>query len=347
MKNIHKLLILICLCFTKCQAEEKLFFQLDPQEWKIGFQTSEQDQTTVEMIHHNEDINSWKELFTIQKFDNISASADQFINEMSKVIAPYTKEYDLHFKKIESPEFGLFELSFKPKDDTSKDLPEYNVGRVLNGKNAIYEIRYSHRDEAIYKAERSKWIEKLKNIYVGDEAKEGQWLIFTEEGIYDNHKALPYEVEKERIVDTKAGFSLALPNNWLIKDEWMNEKDFDEKHLYKIALIFTRPDFQIYGGVAFYDARQSEDAYDPIHRYLELYEEHNVESHLLSKGEIKTDSDIKGQYIQLKANHSVGWINFFEKGDRIFRLEIWTAEKQFNTVKDDMELIIKSFSFAD
>lgn len=347
MKHLYKLLTIIILSLSQCHAEEKLYFQLDSKDWKIGFESTDEDQSIVEMLTKDEDISSWTELFTIQKFDNLKASADDFLNEMGKVIAPYKDKYALEFKKLDPKEDNLFELSFKPKTDSSDEKLEFNVGRVIKGKNSIYEVRYSQRSEEAFNKQKPLWIEKFKNAYVSEDPKEGQtgqWLQFTDDGVYEGSKKLHYEVSHERVVDSKAGFSISLPGNWLIKDDWMLEKNFDENHLYTIPLIFTRPDFQIYGGVAFYDVKKSDDGFEPLTRYLELYEEHNVESELIGKGEIKTEGDNKGKYILLNANGSVGWITFFEKDNRIYRLEVWTSAKQFKTLQNEMEELVKSFS---
>lgn len=353
MKSNLKALIIFVLGISSCLAEEKVFFQLDPStEWEVGSQSFGERQSLVELTLKGENVRKWKELFTIQKFANeTDVSAEEFVSRLAQAFKRFKTEQEVNFQQLEPKNSNIVESTLISKErDSTLPQEEYHIGRILKGESSIYEIRYSTPDEILYSKNKPDWIARLKNAYVAEEPQKdqrGTWYAFTDEGIYKDGKRQPFEQAFVKLVDAKAKYAITLPSHWLVSHEWKKEQEFEPNRAYTIPLQFTRLDRQIYGGIAFYDVPNALEAFDPIDKFLENYEQNNKESELLGKGHVQTISGDQSQYMIIKEEGAVGWISFFEKDPRVFRLELWTPEDQFETLKDDLQQIILYFHLTE
>ncbi|WP_068468148.1 hypothetical protein [Candidatus Protochlamydia phocaeensis] len=338
-------------------AEEKLFCPFDERTWKIGFEELTSDQWLVEMILTNEEILNWNELFTVQKFEGLPISAEEFAKILHKTFKEHvSKGQELHFKEFDSS-LNIFESSFVSKNKNAlkqQDIAydEYNIGRLLKGESGLYFIRYSTKDGQTFEKNKQAWIDRLKQAYLAAEPKadqEGHWITFSQNGIYDGQKKLTFQAINQVIANQKAGFALSLPSEWLVDEQETVETGFDKDYPYTISLLFSSPGHQIYGGVAYYIPPEEKNHLPPkpIKRYLSLYHLQDPQVELVDKGNIQTVLGEKGYYIHLKNENETGWIAFFKKNQHLYRIELWGEKQQADALVKDFKRLIVNFQILN
>lgn len=315
-------------------AEDKLFFQLDGKEWKIGSQDISEEDTNIELVPKNETTSDWKELVTLMKFDVPTVTSEKFIEALKTEASNTFPNYDIHFNVI-NPQLNIVEMSFTPKKAESLES-EFGVGRILKKGDLLYYIRYATKNPSIYNQTKEAWIQRLNGLTVADipPNQEGQWQIFNGNSIYSGNQKWNYEPEIYTIVDKKAGFQIDLPGEWLAKDEWVKLKEIEP---YTIALQFQDPSSSLYGIVAFYD-REGEQAKftDPL------------ESSLTESGQpIATQTGDQGQYIISDEEQDRFLMALFEKKSRVYRIEIFAPKDKFNELKEHILQIVRNFHPLD
>lgn len=348
------------ICSFCVQAEEKLFFPLDGRTWKIGYQDLSDNQSIIEMVLSDEDILNWTELFTIQSFYDLKdASPKDFAAALEKAYKDsILKRVDtkIQFNWNESDPSNIIESTFAEKNTNENNINqnEFNVGRIVKGKEGIYYIRYSTKERKAFDETKDKWINRLKEAYLAEnsnaEKKKGHWYSLDKSIVFEGTQKLQYKPEVANIADSQAGFLLELPTNWLINEEWITQAALDVDHPDTLALLFKRPDQLIYGGVAFRDVKDDElnkPLNNPLQNYLEAYKLKNQNVRIIKQGAIETRLGDKGQYVIIEDNDDMGWLSFFTVGKRIFRLEIWAPKNQFDNLKKELEEIVTNFHLAD
>jgi hypothetical protein len=344
------LFIFLALIATT-QAEEKVFFTLDDRAWKIGFEDFSKDQTNVEMVLENETVLEWSELFSIQSFAGLEATAKEFAQTLEKTtqdksVTAGNKE--IGFKWVEQDPLDIVEMAFIAQDPKESD--EYNIGRVIEGKENIYYLLYSSKDKQKFEESKQAWIERLKKAYVADEAKEGQtgeWFRFSGQNIYKGNKELPYDKSPKKVEDKTAGFTLTLPADWIVKNEEEKNTGFDPDHPETVETIFFNVEQNLYGGIAFFDFKNFDPkTFDPVQRYFELYKKNSPDIEQGQAEEIKTDAGDQGRLFVLKEGDETALIAFFEKQGRFYRIELWAPKDQFDALKPSFKQIISSFHIS-
>ncbi|MBA2367877.1 MAG: hypothetical protein H0V82_02495 [Candidatus Protochlamydia sp.] len=336
-------------------TEEKLYAPMDERNWKIGFQESNSEQSLVEMIPEEEDIMNWKELFTVQKFNDLHLPEGEFASNLEKAFKKHVSEDQLLiFEKFEPKNLNIFESSFiftgkgvRPKEAVITH-DEFNLGRVIKGGNSLYFVRYSTKDPETFKKNKNDWLERLKLMYLAGEPRsnqEGKWLAFGKKEVFEGDKKLTYETNNRSIDNANVGYSISLPKEWLIEEQDIQETDFDETYPYVISLVFSDRHNTIYGGVAFHRKK------DPAaklkkklrKRYTEIYKTFLPETKVTGKGTIKTVLGQEAIYVSLKEKDDLGWVAFFENGDTIYRVELWGPSDKGETVKADFYKLVTNF----
>ncbi|MCE2982710.1 MAG: hypothetical protein LW832_03990 [Parachlamydia sp.] len=352
------LLVLAALtspCFAA--SEEKLLTPIDERNWKIGFQEYAYDQSLVEMVPKDQDILDWKELFTVQKFEDISMSAAEFAANLEKAFKKHiTKDQKLVFERIEPKYLEIFESSFiykgqeRPKDSLIA-FDEYNIGRVLKGKKALYYVRYSAKDSETFQKNKEGWQERLKLIYLAPEQKsesQGNWLAFTNDEVLLNDKKLSYDSQSRLISNDKARFSLSVPSTWMVEEQDQKETDFDEEFPYQLTLIFSDPSTGIYGGSAYHHKASKDEIKEKLAgRYEKIYKEQLPNIKIINRGTIQTVLGQQSLFLSLKENNDLGWVAFFETPERVYRIELWGPEDQSEKLKEDFYKLVTNFQMMN
>lgn len=196
------------------QAEEKLFIPFDDRAWKIGFEAQTQDEKLKELVLQNEEIEDWSELFTVQIFNGLPASTSEFVTALEKTFKKnLSPQESLQFKIMEKDPFNIFENSFISNTTTNN---EYNIGRVIKGRNDLYYLQYSTKDERLFKQNQEAWIQRLKSAYLASvphENQQGRWLSFTSKSVHDQGKLLNYPTGSRIVNKKKLHYGLSTPKD--------------------------------------------------------------------------------------------------------------------------------------
>lgn len=331
------------------QGEEKLFCPLDDRIWKIGFETQTDQEKIIELVLQNEEITNWNELFTIQKFEGVPVSASEFIAILEKTSKQNLPEHEsLRFQFLKHQSTNIFESSFisdQSKNSSFSVSNEYNIGRVLKGKSALYYLRYSTKDGKLFEQNKEAWADRLELAYVASQQRKdlpGRWFTFTAKGVYDQGEPLMFQSPYQFIENHKIGFSLSIPKDWSVDKPLRSSVSPDASSLdYIDALYFSNA--QIEGKIAFLDSINYQESHKEAVHYLVLYKKQHPQAKLVGKGKIQTILGQEGYYLILSNGEKKGWINFFRKANRIYYLELWTDRNQFEALKSDLEKIILNF----
>jgi hypothetical protein len=338
------LLILLISCL---QGEEKLFCPMDARTWKIGFQAQNENENIVELILQNDDINHWSELFTVQQFDNLPVSATEFVAILEKTSKENTLPHQtLRFQVLKPHAMHLFESSFISQQKENFALPvndEYNIGRILEGKSTLYYLRYSAKDVRLFEQNKESWIERLKLAYVASEPRpnqQGRWFSFTSKQVYDQGQPLAFQSPYQFIENHEMGFGLSIPKNWKVDQRpspLANSSDYFD------SLYFFDPNHSIEGKIAILDLAHVQAPFQATVHYFNLYKVKHPEAQLVSRGKIQTILGQEGSDLVILDGEKKGWISFLSTSNHIYRLELWTEQKQFESLKSRLETIIANF----
>lgn len=337
-------------------AEEKLFFQLDGREWDIGYKNINDDETIIELTLEDEEILNWTELFAIHSYKNLQ---DISVNDFLKSLQNTYKEEKLkaineqiQFKWDSNDPTNLLESSFSNKDK-EHILPrtEFNLARVIKGKDSFYYLQYSAKDQKVYEKNKDLWANHLKEAFIGEKIPEnitkGHWFYVLNDDVFQGEKKLSYNPELAIITDYKAGFSVAIPSNWFVSQEWINQESDDKMNSGAIALLYRRPDQVVYGGVVFTNLNdiEAKENTSSISRevFFNEYKKQNPNAKILREGDIETASLDQGKYVVFEDGDEIGWFTFFANNQRIYRLEIWCPKNQFEVSGNDFEILLTGF----
>lgn len=330
-------------------GEEKLFCPFDNRPWKIGFEDQAKNEKIVELILKDDTIAQWKELFTLQIFDNLPISAAEFVNALeksSKKNVPSSES--LRFDLIEKDPLNIFESSFIFKQDKnapSASNDEYNIGRVLKGKTALYYIRYSTKDANLFKQNKEDWVKRFKLAYIAEthrDQQEGKWISFTSSGVYEQGEQLSHQTEYQFIDNQKLGFSMTLPKNWTV-NQVNADSILPESSNAQEALHFASPDKAINGKLILMDFQDQLPIAKASHRYFATYQKQHPQTKLVSQGSIQNIIGQEGNYFMMADGDKKVWITCFAINSVMYSLELWTFEAQFDNLKNTLESVILNF----
>lgn len=329
---IHLTLLFFQLIHLSLVAQDKLFFQIDKKEWKIGSQDIHEDDTSIELVPKNETISNWKEIITFMRFDIPNINPEKFIEALKTEASQTFPDYQVQFNVI-NPELHVVEMSFTPQK--AKDLEsELGIGRVLKSGKLLYYVRYATKDPALYQQVKKEWLERLNHITIGDQSpKEGVWQTFTGTAIYSGEKKWAYEAEVYTLIDPKAGLQIDLPGEWLAKDNWVSLKEIEP---YTIVLQFQDAESSIYGIVAFYDKQKALSSSDPL------------EEKLKNSGKpIATQTGDQGRYMIANEDQNRFLMALFEKNNRVYRVEIFAPQEKFDESKEKILQIVRNIHLLE
>ncbi|MBA3722605.1 MAG: hypothetical protein H0W88_09420 [Parachlamydiaceae bacterium] len=358
-----KSLIFFLLCFlhiSSIHSKDTLLFSLDDKKWKIGYQASTKDFTIFELIPKDESINDWDELYTIQSFDELNATEQEFVNSLEKVS---TESSTLSsgkkniFKLIEGDPSYIVENFFvidSSKENVKPELNEYNIGRIIKGKDVLYYVRYTTHSKELFDQNKEKWIQRLKNIssiaLTSEETQKGKEFSLLNGQIYEGSNKLEYLQEMTPINDEKGGFSMTLPSDWMInKVEIPKEKSATGKEsIETIPIIFFKNDQSIYGGIAYFNNKAPNQDLDYVQdAFSEAYKKESPQVKFVSKNDVITKADDKGKFLIFEDGDELGVISFFQKNEKTYRVETWTKKDKYENAKSLLEEIQKSFHITD
>lgn len=331
-------------------GEEKVFCPFDDRTWDIGFEDQTENEKIIELILKDDNIAQWNELFTLQIFDHLPVSAAEFIAALEKASKEnIPSSQTLQFNIIEKDPLNIFESSFifnqnqKPPEFINNS--EYNIGRVIKGKTALYYLRYSTKDSHLFEQNKESWIKRFKLAYIAEKPQkqqQGKWISFTSSGVYEQGQQLNQQNDNQFIDSQKLGYSMTFPKNWII-NQVNDDLILPESTHAQEALSFTNPSKSIEGKVTFLDLQEPLSNTKASNQYFDSYQKQHPQTKLISQGNIQNVIGQEGYYFIVNEGSQTNWMTCFSLRNTLYCLEMWTSETQFDKVKNTLENIIQNF----
>jgi hypothetical protein len=339
---------LLLFPFAFLQGEEKLFCPFDDRTWKIGYEAQNGEEKITELILFNEDINHWNELFTIQIFEGVSLLPSELVTLLEKTAKKNLSAHEtLQSKIVEKDPWNILETSFIFNREQNPSIianDEYNIARVIKGKTALYYIRYSTKDAQLFKQNQEKWIQRFKLAYIAptpQQNQRGRWLTFTLHGAFDQDKPLTLQKEYQSVNNREVGYSLSLPKDWQI--EKIESYHSPSPTHFNQSLRFFSPNHTIKGQVTFLDIPEKSRLNAAKVQYLQAYEKKHPQAKLVNEGTMRSVTGQESRYLILSNGDKQGWVTFMCIHKRVYCLELWTPQEQFQQLKGTLENIILNF----
>lgn len=141
-----------------CLAEQ-VALNFDGRKWEIGHSAESKDQGIREYVLKGETVDNWTELVTVQAFFGLQdkATPEEYMEGMMAEL------------KKNCPG-AIWDIVRKGDDDIVfiwqvKDSPgqedQYEVDRIISGKNAMYILHYATKKLPVAPEKRDKWIKLL------------------------------------------------------------------------------------------------------------------------------------------------------------------------------------------
>ncbi len=340
--SLSKSISFIFLLWGACLVgAETLFCPFDIREWKIGFEDQSEGEKIIELVLKDDTIINWKELFTVQIFDHVSMDGNGFLKaleEATKKELPSPK--NLRFNVLDA-EKNIFESSFlfsQEAKENELDNDEFNIGRILKGKTAIYYIRYSAKEQNLFNENKNNWVQRLKEAYLSDQVKDtqmGKGLIITPSKILMDGKELVFQDDYQFIEEEKMGYAMTLPKDWKIEHK-KHEKEGE-------ILTFASPDKTIHGKVILQHLKDAQAANSAPKSFFEGHQKKHAQSKIVKEGKVKNIVGQEGDYTIFEEGSKKMWMSCFSTGKRLFCLEISTTTALFNQNKNQIEDLIVNF----
>jgi hypothetical protein len=185
--------LFLILCVGDATPETKdeaLDFKLGP-EWLAAHHANANGYTILEFVRQGDDINSWKELVTIQKFVGSSKSPEETLNHLKKLRekeCPGATEWNVIEKNENSI---LYEWQVKP----CRGWPEqHEIARIIRGKHDLYFLHYAAKVHEIAPETREQWIKTLSSATITINSKADPLDPLSESKDVD--EVVPFVIEK-------------------------------------------------------------------------------------------------------------------------------------------------------
>lgn len=178
MKKYLAILTLNLLLLSACvQAQhnagynESIMWDFDIKEWKIGNQTSDQNQRIVEFVRPGEQIDNWTELLTLQTLrkSNHTESIDAFVAHVTSDVAnlcPKSFEQNVIAKGFQTDtEEASIIYEFKLQN-CRPHADQHELAKVIYGKFNIFRLAYVAKTKKLSPETRERWIKSLKDARI-------------------------------------------------------------------------------------------------------------------------------------------------------------------------------------
>ena len=143
----------------KLLSYEKQKIQFDGRPWKAVWGEHKDAITSLEYIPSGQNINHWTELITSQFIPGLKdVSAKEFANRVLADLKKTGIVYSTHFidKQAKS-------VIFEFRVQQPKNLQQDELQKVVKTPEGIYVLHYAVKKKDMGTANRSKWINNLKN----------------------------------------------------------------------------------------------------------------------------------------------------------------------------------------
>lgn len=135
--------------------------QVDGRIWKLGHEAKDEGRLIREYVLENEDANNWTELFSIQQFDSVPVSPQEFFGlfvEGLKQAVPQNKVDSRVLNDSSDTLLGEWWVDDKSQNDQHEWIKIFKEG------DDIFIVRYTTKKTGDLAALKKKWEEILTNF---------------------------------------------------------------------------------------------------------------------------------------------------------------------------------------
>lgn len=166
-KIIFVIILAISVVFSSITyADEFIKFDFDGRDWDLDYQAQEGSSMIYEWVPRGQSVENWNELVTVQAFGGIQAvmSADKFMETMRDGMSKICPGIEWNIlSNRRSDVLYDWQIEYCTGHD-----PQYEVARILVGREAIYVIHYATKHIPIESAVKQRWITILKAVTLTD-----------------------------------------------------------------------------------------------------------------------------------------------------------------------------------
>ena len=160
-------LILITIILASCSTSiEYVRIPGTFDGWKVGHQyinhRSADASNIREFIPHNEKIDNWSKIITIQYMDGIKIEPESMMLNLEKDMKKRCQQTKWEVIKRFKTSI-LYEWSIK---DCPPESDQHEISRLFLGKEGAHRVSYTEKTQIIEPTTRNKWIEKLSTSRV-------------------------------------------------------------------------------------------------------------------------------------------------------------------------------------
>ncbi len=167
MRRLFASLAITTLLGGCVTAIETVNIPTDPSGWKFGSGSNRRGQTIAEFVPHDESIDNWTRLLTIQFLETEIRSPAVVMDDLkSKMQARCPDSY---WSIINQDSVSiLYEWNIK---NCSLNPDQHEIARLLKGNDGLHRVAYTELTTAINPSTREKWITSFKEAYVEKNGK--------------------------------------------------------------------------------------------------------------------------------------------------------------------------------
>lgn len=139
---------------------EKVQLRFDDREWEVGYESQNKIQSIVEYVLKGETVENWTEMVTAHRSFGLQdkISLEEYMNRLKQNLSKKCPSirWDVHRKSKTDITY-----SWEMKDCEGMD-EQYEIGRLIRGKLAIHNIRYTEKSSQVDPVKHKKWIQLLE-----------------------------------------------------------------------------------------------------------------------------------------------------------------------------------------
>jgi len=168
MRNFFTVLVVAGLFLCPCGAcsAENVDLKFDNRQWELAFSDATESQSIQEYVLVGETIDNWTELVTVQIFYGLQTqtTCEQYMEkmmEMLKNVCPTTAATVI--SKGENEILFSWEIKDCPGQEN-----QFEIDRVLAGKEALYILHYVTKKPIASSGKRDEWVKALSSAKLTD-----------------------------------------------------------------------------------------------------------------------------------------------------------------------------------
>ena len=201
-------------------------------------------------------------------------------------------------------------------------------------------IIFPSKDAKLFKQNQEAWIKRFQSAYLAETPRlhPGRWLSFTSSGVYQQDQPLKYQTEYQFIDNQEIGYAMTLPKEWSVQ-----QVNRSPSSTHFEVLRFAAPDKAIEGKITFLDLQQTVPIGTALQRFYDSYQLQHPQAKIVEQGQIQNVIGQSGHYFMISNGTQRREMTCFAMNKRVYCLEFWTTDAQFQRFSEAIKTIIVKF----